>query len=46
MEYTVEMTSDSAIYVPSFMKISSVIQKMLGGGGDYTHKHTDRKVIS
>jgi hypothetical protein len=39
MKYAVEMGSDSMIYIPSFIKIGSRIQKLLGGGG-YTDTQT------
>jgi hypothetical protein len=35
---TIEMSSGAMIYIPSFIRISSGIQKMIGG----IHKHTDR----
>jgi hypothetical protein len=31
MNYTVEMGSDAIIYMPSFIKIGSVIQKLIKG---------------
>jgi hypothetical protein len=34
MKYAVEMGSGAMIYIPSFMKIGSGIQKLMGGGGD------------
>jgi hypothetical protein len=34
MKYAVEMDSGAMIYIPSFIKIYSGIQKMMGGGGD------------
>jgi hypothetical protein len=47
--YTVEMGSGAVIYVPSFIKIGSGIQKLLRGDTQ-THRHTDThkdsKVIS
>jgi hypothetical protein len=33
MEYAVEMGSGAMIYIPSFIKIDSAIQKLMGGGG-------------
>jgi hypothetical protein len=36
------MGSGVVIYVPSFIKIGSGIQKLIGG----IHRHTDSKVIS
>jgi hypothetical protein len=36
MKYTVEMGSGVMIYVPSFIKIGSGIQKLIGG----IHRHT------
>jgi hypothetical protein len=38
------MGSGATIYVPSFMKIGSGVQKLIGGG--YTDTHTDSNVIS
>jgi hypothetical protein len=42
MNYVVEMGSDAMIYVPSFIKVGSGIQKLRGG----IKRHTDSKVIS
>jgi hypothetical protein len=45
MEYAVEMGSSVMIHVPSFIKISSDIQKLTGRGGkdSQTHRqHGDR----
>jgi hypothetical protein len=39
--YAFEMGSGAVIYVPSFIKIGSGIQKLIGG----IHRHTDSKVI-
>jgi hypothetical protein len=44
MKYAVEMGSGAMIYIPSFIKIGSGIQKLIGGGGIY--RHTDSMVIS
>jgi hypothetical protein len=44
MKYAVEIGSGVIIYIASFVKIGSVIQKLGGGGG--THAETDSKVIS
>jgi hypothetical protein len=41
----VEMGSGAVIYVPSFIKIVSGVQKLIGGYTD-THTHTDSNVIS
>jgi hypothetical protein len=35
----VEMGSGAMLYIPSFMKIGSGIQKLMGGGGEDTHKY-------
>jgi putative component of toxin-antitoxin plasmid stabilization module len=43
-ELAVEMGSGAVIYVPSFMKTGSGIQKLMGGGG--IHIHTDSNAIS
>jgi hypothetical protein len=32
MKYAVEVSSDAVIYVPSFIKIGSAIQKLMGAG--------------
>jgi hypothetical protein len=45
MKYTVEMASDGMIYIPSFIKVGSGIQKLLRGD-THTDTHTDSKVIS
>jgi hypothetical protein len=37
MKYAVEMDSGAMIYVPSFVKIGSCIQKLIGGD---TQTHT------
>jgi hypothetical protein len=34
MKYAVEMASGAVIYIPSFMKIGSIIQKLKGGYTD------------
>jgi hypothetical protein len=33
MKYAVEMGSGAMIYIPSFIKIGSSIQMLMGGGG-------------
>jgi hypothetical protein len=43
MKYSIEMGSGALIYIPSFIKIGSGIQKLRGA---YTYSHTDCKVIS
>jgi hypothetical protein len=40
MKYAVEMGSGAMICIPSFIKIGSVIQKLIGGR--YTDIHTIR----
>jgi hypothetical protein len=42
MKYAVEMASGAMIYIPSFIKIASGIQKLMMG----THRHTDSMLIS
>jgi hypothetical protein len=42
MKYAVEMGSDAMIYIPSFIKIDSDIQNLIGG----IHRHTDRMEIA
>jgi hypothetical protein len=39
------MGSDAMIYVPSFIKTGSDIQKWIRGIHIQTHRHTDSKVI-
>jgi hypothetical protein len=41
MNYAVAMGSGAMIYIPSFIKIGSGIQKLLRG----IHRHTDSTVI-
>jgi hypothetical protein len=43
MKYPVEMGSSAMIYIPSFMKTDSGIQKLIGGG---IHRHTDSMEIA
>jgi hypothetical protein len=38
MKYAVEMGSDAVIYVPSFIKICSGVQKLICGIHTHTHK--------
>jgi hypothetical protein len=45
MKYAVEMGSGAMIYIQSFIKILSGIQKLTGGGGD-TQTHTESLVIA
>jgi hypothetical protein len=42
MKYAVEIGSGAMTYIPSFIKIGSGIQKLIG----VIHRHTDSKVIS
>jgi hypothetical protein len=42
MKYATEMGSGAMIYIPSFIKIGSGIQNLIGG----IHRHTDSMVIS
>jgi hypothetical protein len=42
MKYDVEMCSGAMIYIPSFIKIGSAIQKLIGG----IHRHTDSMEIA
>jgi hypothetical protein len=42
MNYAVEMGSGAMTYTPSFIKIGSDIQKLMGG---YTYRHTDRRFV-
>jgi hypothetical protein len=41
MKYTVVMGSGATIYMPSFTKIGSGIQKLLGGTQVHTHRQQD-----
>jgi hypothetical protein len=43
VKYAVEMGSGAMIYMPSFIKIGSAIQKLIGRG---IHRHTDSMVIA
>jgi hypothetical protein len=43
MKYTVEMVSGGMIYVPSFIKIGSGVQKLLGEMHILIHRHTHRQ---
>jgi hypothetical protein len=45
MKYAVEMASVAMIYIPSFIKIGSGIQKLIWEG-EGIHRHKDSKVIS
>jgi hypothetical protein len=42
MKYAFETGSNVMIYVPSFIKIGSGVQKFIGG----IHRHTDRMLIA
>jgi hypothetical protein len=42
MNYAFKMGSGAMIYIPSFIKIVSGIQKLIGG----IHRHTDGDLIS
>jgi hypothetical protein len=42
MKYDAEMGSGAMIYIPSFIKIGSAIQKWIGG----IYKHTDDMEIA
>jgi hypothetical protein len=42
MKYAAKMGSGAMIYVPSFIKIGSGIQKLIGG----THRHTESMEIA
>jgi hypothetical protein len=42
MEYAVEMDWGAMIYIPSFIKTGSGIQKLVG----WINRHRDNKVIS
>jgi hypothetical protein len=41
MKYTTEMGSDAMIYIPSFIKIGSGIQKLLGRDSQTHRQHGD-----
>jgi hypothetical protein len=38
MKYAIEMDSAAMIYIPSFVKIGSGIQKLIGGTHIQTHR--------
>jgi hypothetical protein len=40
---TVEMVSGAVIYVPSFIKIGSGVQRLIRGGCTDTHTHTEQR---
>jgi hypothetical protein len=42
MKYAVEMGSDALMYIPSFIKICSGIQTLIGG----IHRHSDSMEIA
>jgi hypothetical protein len=42
MKYVVEMDSGAMIYVPSFIKIGSGIQKLIGGDSQTKREYGDR----
>jgi hypothetical protein len=46
MKYAVEMGSGAMIYIPSFIKIGSGIQTLIGRGGGYTDTRTHDLLIS
>jgi hypothetical protein len=48
MKYAVKMGSGAMIYIPSFMKIGSGIQKLIGGIQRYTdiQTHTESMEIA
>jgi hypothetical protein len=41
MKYAVEMGSVAMIYIPSFIKIGSGIQKLMGGDSQTHRQHGD-----
>jgi hypothetical protein len=41
MKYTVEMGSGAIIYIPSFIKIGSGNQKLIGGDSHTHRQHCD-----
>jgi hypothetical protein len=43
MKYDFELGSSAMIYIPSFINIGSVIQKLEGGGGLHRHSMESRK---
>jgi hypothetical protein len=42
MKYAVEIGSGAMIYIPSFIKIGSGIQKLIGRDSQTPRKHEDR----
>jgi hypothetical protein len=46
MKYAVEKGSGAMTYIPSFIKIGSGIQKLVGEGFTDTHTYTDSMEIA
>jgi hypothetical protein len=46
MKYAIHMGSGAMMYIPSFIKIGSGLQKIIGGEDMQTQGHTDSMVIS
>jgi hypothetical protein len=44
MKYAVEISSVAMLYIPSFIKIGSAIQRLMGGGE--INIHTDKMEIT
>jgi hypothetical protein len=42
MEYAVQIVSGAMMYIPSFIKIASGIQKLIGGEGVIHSQHGDQ----
>jgi hypothetical protein len=42
MEYAIEMDSSAVMYIPSFIKIGSGIQKLMGGDSQSHRQHGAR----
>jgi hypothetical protein len=43
MKYAIKMGSSAIMYIPSFIKIGSAIQNLIGDGDKWTHRqHGDR----
>jgi hypothetical protein len=44
MKYAVQMSSGAMIYIPSFIQIGSVIQKLIGGRDSQTHRQEGDRI--
>jgi hypothetical protein len=44
MKYAVQMGSGTVIYIPSFIKIGSGIQKLVWAGGSQSHRQNGERI--